>query len=353
VTDVVELLSRLIAVPTPNPGGEEARLAELLAGELRARGAEEVEVIATGAHASVLARWGRPRVMWNAHLDTVPADAGWESDPWTPRVEDEHVVGLGSADTKGAIAAILAALDGRRPRDLLVAFTGDEERTGTCVRALVEGGRLAGVERAVVCEPTGCRAGVRHRGVIALEATVEGTGGHSSQADALPAPVAELARVAVAWADLGRARRDRGPEGFRGLCLNVARLEGGVAFNVVPRAARLTASLRPPPGADAPALVAELRALAGGARLEVPLMNPSFATRAPAAFRDLLGDVVDAPLDLGFWTEAAVLSAAGIDAVVFGPGDIGVAHRAGERVPIRELERARDVFAAALDHGAC
>jgi len=350
VTDLAALLSRLIAVPTPNPGGDEPRLAALLAEELTARGADAT-VVRFGEHASVIARWGRPSVLWNAHLDTVPADAGWAGDPWTPRVEDGHVVGLGSADTKGAIAAILGALDEVRPRDLLIAFTGDEELHGSCVRGLLENGSLAGIERAVVCEPTGCRAGVRHRGVIALDTRLEGTGGHSSQADSLPSPVADLARVAVAWSDYGRARRDAGPEGFRGLCMNIARLEGGVAFNVIPREARLTASLRPPPGADQAAIIAELRALAPGMTVDTPLDNPSFATRDLAAFRPILGSLVDAPIDLAFWTEAAVLSAAGIDAVVFGPGDIGVAHKAGERVPIRELERARDIFAAALSDG--
>jgi acetylornithine deacetylase len=130
---------------------------------------------------------------------------------------------------------------------------------------------------------------VRHRGVIALDTRLEGTGGHSSQADSLPSPVADLARVAVAWSDYGRARRDAGPEGFRGLCMNIARLEGGVAFNVIPREARLTASLRPPPGADQAAIIAELRALAPGLTVDTPLDNPSFATRDLAAFRPILG----------------------------------------------------------------
>jgi acetylornithine deacetylase len=353
VTDLVALLSRLIAVPTPNPGGDERRLAELLAAELAARRPDAVEVLEVGDHAAAIARWGTPRLLLNAHLDTVPPDAGWSADPFAPRVEDGCVVGLGSADTKGAIAAILAAMDRAPPRDVMVAFTGDEELGGTVVRHLVEGGHLAGVERAIVCEPTGCRAGVRHRGVVALEARVTGVGGHSSQADHLPAPVAALARVAVAWHEWGLARRDQGPAGFRGQCLNIAQLEGGVAFNVVPREARLSASLRPPPGADAAALVAELVALAGEIGVEVPLMNPSFATHSPEAFRALLGEVMDGAIDLGFWTEAAVLSEAGIDAVVFGPGDIGRAHRADERVPVAELERARDLLVAALQaHGA-
>ena len=58
-----------------------------------------------------------------------------------------------------------------------------------------------------------------------------------------------------------------------------------------------------------------------------------------------LGGSLGAPLDLAFWTEAALLSAAGLDAVVWGPGDIRMAHAPDEFVPIADLERARDLFA--------
>jgi acetylornithine deacetylase len=74
------------------------------------------------------------------------------------------------------------------------------------------------------------------------------------------------------------------------------------------------------------------------------LANPSFETRNPASFRPLLGAVVNAPIDLAYWTEAAVLAQAGIDAVVFGPGDIAVAHAADECVPLAELETAVEIF---------
>jgi acetylornithine deacetylase len=183
--------------------------------------------------------------------------------------------------------------------------------------------------------------------VNALDARVEGSGGPSSQADQLPSPVADLARVATAWFDYGRARRDDGPEGFRGLCMNIAKLDGGVAFNVVPRDARLSASVRPGPGVDGARIVDELRALAGGIPVTLPMFNPAFATRDLAGFAPLLGALTAAPVDLGFWTEAAVLAAAGIDCVVLGPGDIGRAHKADERVPVAELHRAVEIFAAA------
>jgi acetylornithine deacetylase len=108
-------------------------------------------------------------------------------------------------------------------------------------------------------------------------------------------------------------------------------------------------SVRPPPGTDVRAVRAELEGIAreklSAVRVEAPVENPPFATRDLAGFAPLLGEVAARPIDLAFWTEAAVLAEAGVDAVVFGPGDIAQAHAADEYVAVPELERARGTFA--------
>ncbi len=222
----------------------------------RARGADEVVVETarrtdgtTGAY--VFARWGTPRRIINAHVDTVPANAGWSRSPWSPHVAGGKLYGLGAADTKGAIAATLVALDAAKPRDLGVLFSGDEE-SGSAVMhaAFLASPHARDVREAIVCEPTQRCAGVAHRGVLAQTASFEGAGGHSSKADFMPKPIATLARLAVALDELGRARIASGPPGMQGLCLNLAALHGGVAFNVVPQRAVLEWSLRPYPGFD-------------------------------------------------------------------------------------------------------
>jgi acetylornithine deacetylase len=360
--DLERLLMALIRVDTCNPGGDEPALSALLAEELRRAPHPPDEVLVgqvprpgaagvTGAW--VFARWGTPRLLVNAHLDTVSAGPGWSRPPHEAYREGGRIYGLGAADTKGAIAAALAALDliDGPPRDLGLLFSGDEEGGSSCLPAFLAAGHARHTARVIVCEPTSLRAGTRHRGIVALRMRRKGEGGHSSRADHLPAPVAELARAAVAADDWGRRRRGEGPPGFAGMCLNVARLEGGVAFNVVPADASLSLSLRPPPGADTEGLLADLQAaLAQAAPLsttQVELANPPFATREVEGFRSLLGEVVDAPVDLGFWTEAAVFAAAGMDAVVCGPGDIAQAHAADEWVEVAQLYQARDLFARA------
>ncbi len=93
-------------------------------------------------------------------------------------------------------------------------------------------------------------------------------------------------------------------------------------------------------------LLALCAATVPAAASAVLIDNPPFATRDLAAFRSLLGDAVDAPIDLGFWTEAALLAERGIDAVVFGPGDIAQAHAPDEWLSLDQLEGARRAFVA-------
>jgi acetylornithine deacetylase len=354
---VEKRLAELVAFDTRNPGGDERALAEKLACDLADAGARSVEVLGDIGHFSTFARFGResPTLLLNAHIDTVPANAGFSSDPLRLVKRGRNLHGLGSADTKGAIAAILEALALRRstgapPENLAVLFSGDEELGGASIRQFLASERARGLRRAIVCEPTGCRVGVRHRGVYGAKVSARAPGGHSSLADSIPNPLAALARAAVALDELGARRKHMGPPGLQGICMNIAALDGGMAFNIIPAEAELTFSLRPAPGVDVEALVAEARACVRDsiapmqAEWEVVASNPPFATREISAFVSLLGDAMQVPVDLPFGTEAGQFVERGIDAIVLGPGQIEQAHKADEFVTLDELVQAVRIF---------
>jgi acetylornithine deacetylase len=354
---MVERLAELVSFDTRNPDGDERPLVQRLAGELRALGASSVEAVDVGDHAYVYARFGRgaPRVLLNAHVDTVPANVGYTSPPHLLVRRGDRLHGLGTCDIKGAIAAILEALAaGPVARPVGILFSGDEEHGGACVRAFLDSEAARGLERAVVCEPSSCRVGVRHRGIGAATVTLEAPGGHSSRVDEMVNPIAVLARAAVALDDMGIELRSKGPPGFRGINLNVAGLDGGIAFNVVPTRASLTFSLRPAPGASGEELLAEAERRVRAATAphavtcSVTIVSPALETRDVAGFEPLLGVGVADTVDLGYWTEASRFAERGIDAVVFGPGGVAQAHAADEYVEIGELEAARAAYAHVL-----
>jgi len=354
---LVERLAELVAFDSRNPEGDERPLVQRLGAELRALGAASVEEVDVGEHAYVYARFGgdSPRVLLNAHVDTVPANEGYTSPPHLLVRRGDRLYGLGTADIKGAIAAILEALAaGPVTRPVGVLFSGDEEHGGSCIRAFLDSDAARGLERAIVCEPTNLRVGARHRGIGAATVTLEAAGGHSSRVDEMVNPIAVLARAAVALDDMGVEFKAKGPPGFRGINLNVAALDGGIAFNVIPTRATLTFSLRQAPGDRVEDLLAEterrVRAATSPHAIawSVTIASPSLQQRDLAGFEPLLGARVAEPINLDFWTEASRLSERGIDAVVFGPGAIAQAHAADEYVEFAELEAARAAFSHVL-----
>ncbi|TMQ04689.1 MAG: M20 family metallopeptidase [Deltaproteobacteria bacterium] len=356
---VADLTAELVAFPTQQAGpergaGDERALCEYLAPMLRSAGADEVivEVAARsdgGPGAYVFARWGTPHRLINVHIDTVPANAGWSRDPWTPYIADGRLFGLGSADTKGAIAATLVAIEATRPRDFGVLFSGDEEAGSGVIRAFLAGAHAAAIREVIVCEPTARTAGVAHRGVIGQRARLSGPGGHSSKADHLPKPIAKLARFAAALDDAGVRRRNDGPPGMRGTCLNIAALGGGVAFNVIPARGVLEWSLRPYPGFDRADWDREVAELAARTDPEIALETTiDHAPFSCTALAEHVRRFVRSVGTLDFWTEAALWAQHGKDAIVIGPGDIAQAHAADEYVPLDDLEWAVGVFRSLL-----
>jgi len=358
---VADLLAELIAFPTQQagpdrPAGNELALCEYLAPLLRTSGADKVVVeVAPRSDGSpgayVFARWGTPRRLINVHLDTVPANAGWSRDPWTPYVADGKLYGLGSADTKGAIAATLVAVDATKPRDFGVLFSGDEERGSSVIRAFLEGPHAAAIREVIVCEPTARTAGIAHRGVLGQQARLTGPGGHSSKADRLPKPLARLARLAVALDDLGVRRVTEGPPNMQGTCLNIAALHGGVAFNVISARAELEWSLRPYPGFDRAGWDHEVGALA--ASIDPQIVIETSVDHVPFSCDALAEHVrryVSSVGALDFWTEAALWAQHGKDAIVIGPGDIAQAHAADEYVTLDDLDWAVGLFRSLVRH---
>lgn len=354
MTAVADLLCELIRFRTHQNGGEERPMCEFLATRLAAS-ADEVIVRdaprsdgTTGAY--VFARWGTPRRVINAHVDTVPANAGWSREPWEPYVAGDVLYGLGSADTKGAIAATLIALEQARPTDRGVLFSGDEEAGSAVMHAFLHHEPSArAIEQVIVCEPSARTAGIAHRGVIAQRAALDGPGGHSSKADHVAKPMVALAQLAVALDASARRRVNDGPAGMTGTCLNIAGMAGGVAFNVIPAHVELEWSLRQYPGfdrADWDREVAELaRAIDPAIAIATTIDHAPFQCLALA---ELVRPFVSSIGPLDYWTEAALWSAHGADAIVIGPGDITKAHAPDEHVPLADLDWAVALYRALL-----
>lgn len=353
----LSILTELVGFDTRNGTGDEPACVDWLAQQLGQFNPDKlVNQKVPRKHgkpdsAYVLAVWGEPKLILNVHIDTVPSGKGWLADPLSLRRETDRVIGLGACDIKGAAACILSALTRVKPQNVAVLLSGDEEQGSEIMPEVIKAGHLDGVEAAIVCEPTGCQVGKRHRGMLALNAAFSGPGGHSSLADKIDAPLLKAARLANDIGKYGETHLSFGTPPYQGLCMNVGGVSSDGAYNVIPTSATLQFSLRPSPGDNVKKREADLHDIARSheAKCDTLVAFEPFATRDTEAFKSLFAS--HGFIDLPYWTEAAMVSATGINAVVFGPGYIEQAHQPEEWVSYAQLETATKLYEAALSKG--
>lgn len=308
------------------------------------------EVTDYGAGAvTLLAVRGNPRRLFNVHLDTVPDSPHWSADPHLLRVTTDRAIGLGACDIKGAAACLLAAA-AETQGDAGFLFSSDEEANDArCIAGFLATDH--GFEQALVAEPTRCEAVLAHRGISSVLMRFVGRAGHASGEDALGA---SALHAAVRWGDAALDRvaslHNQRFGGLRGLRFNIGRIEGGIKANVIAPSAELRFGFRPLPSMDIEALHQDFRSLAEPQRLahyEETFRGPALpageidaAEQRHLQARDL-ADELALPIGsaVDFWTEASLFSAAGLTALVFGPGDIAQAHTADEWVALEQLAK--------------
>lgn len=350
LADVLALLDRLVAIDTQNPPRaiDRGGIFAAITGALGPSFTSEIEDLGDGC-VSLLATRGAPSLLCNVHIDTVPADPAWSGDPRLLRVESDRAIGLGACDIKGAAAALIVAAE-RTRGDAALLFTSDEEAgSSRCVKSFL--GERRPYRGALIAEPTRCRAVIEHRGIATARGVFRGEGGHASSPRALDDSAlheaVRWAARAIDFATESEARRYRSLSGIR---YNLGVLGGGTKPNMIAAAAELRFGVRPLPDQRPEDLLASITALAPRPDrvtwtpgfLAPPLPAPGADLAAARALAEELGLDVGEPVD--FWTEAALFSAAGVPAIVYGPGDIAEAHTAGEWVRLSELIEAEATY---------
>lgn len=349
--DLLALTAELVAVPSESL--DERALADLVEARLRER-APSLDIRRVGDN--VVARTQRgldQRVLLGGHLDTVPANANA-----TPRIEGDRLHGLGAADMKGGLAVMLTiaeaahALGDRLRFDLTVVWYVAEEVADVHngLRAIFESEPdLLATDLAILMEPTGAWVEAGCQGALVVEAVFHGQRAHTARPwmgrNAIHAVGPVLDRIAAHESDTvtveGLAYRES---------LEVVRIEGGVANNVVPDECRLRVNRRIAPCWTGEEALEQVRTLLDGAdAVEVINLSPP---AAPNLWNPLVAEFIGTN-DLGTrpklgWTDVARFASRGVPALNFGPGDPEVAHTRDEFVDRAELDACYAVLARFL-----
>jgi len=369
--DAIALLRELVRADSRNPSlvpnapGERA-VARVLADILRAWGVKPEIVDAAPGRPNVIVRLGVAdggrSLMLNGHLDVVGVE-GMIHEPFAAFERDGKLYGRGAADMKGGVAAMCAAAvraadAGTLRGEVIIAAVADEEWSSIGTKTLVEQGVRA--DAALVTEPTRLAIMPAHRGFVWFTITVHGRAAHGSRYD-LGVDAIRLAGLLLSELDA----LDAGPLAARThpllgrASLHASTIEGGLGMSTYPDRCVLRVERRTLPGESPEQAREQIEAACGRVRARRPEFRADIALDLAQGPSDV---AVDAPIvraletsivaeggtaglaGMTAWTDAALLNDAGIPAICYGPGDIGLAHAAEEYVPLDEVEEAASVM---------
>ena len=371
-----KMLGEMIAIDSVNPslvpgGAGEAAMAAYVAEVLRAAGCDvTIDEVAPGRHNVIGVRRGSGggrRLMLVGHLDTV-STAGMTIDPLKPGFSGDRVYGRGACDMKGGIAAILLAMqalaaDGcSTAGDVIVAGVADEEYASIGVESLV---RRWQADAGVIAEPTGGGLVVAHKGFAWIDVDVHGRAAHGSDFKQGIDAISHAGHLLAAYDHYHRQVLAAVADGIvTRPSVHASLISGGRELSTYPDHCRVSFERRTVPGEarvdidkELADLIAAVRKTVTGFAADATISfyreayqidtGEPIVRHLSAAVRAVTGQEPSMGGASG-WMDSAVMGAAGIPTVIFGPAGEG-AHAAVEWVSLASVIGAADVFARLVD----
>lgn len=367
------LIAELVRIDSVNPSLDpdhpgETRIARFVATWAEARGLAVEWLEGTPGRPSVVVTakgsGGGANLLLNGHLDTVGVKG--MDDPFDPTVRNGRMYGRGVFDMKASLAAcLLAAAEAKGlglAGDVIVAAVADEEEgsvgTEESLAYLQRNGTP--VAAAIVTEPSELTIQVAHRGFAVLEVEFEGKSSHTAKPEAGVNALTHMGRLLHALEDKAAEVVSGPPHPLLGNgSLLPVLAQGGQELYTTPARATLTVERRTVPGesheqarAEIDGLLTKLHAADSSVKASVRTLlarepfevdTGSDIVRAVArAAREVTGteaQLVGAP----YWTDAALVAAAGVPTVLYGPRGGGI-HQSVEWVELASVETVRQVL---------
>lgn len=362
-----EMLEQLVAFNTTSRESNLA-LIEFVGRYLTGLGVDyELIHNAEGSKANLYARLGPPGhggVMLSGHSDVVPVDGqNWSVPPFALTERDGKLYGRGTADMKGFIACILAAIPHFLAQPLVqplhLAISYDEEVGCLGVRTLLDA-LSARADKPAICligEPTELQPILGHKGKLGMRCEVQGAACHSAYA---PQGVNAIEYAATLIHHLTLiGQRLAAPEHHDGrfdppfTTVQTGLIQGGRALNIVPADCAFDFEVRTLPQDDAQEVARELESYAQRELLPTmravnrdaairfyPISNyPGLYTTAQSAAARLVAHLTGSEKfsTVAFGTEGGLFHQSGIPSVICGPGNMAQGHKPDEFITIEQL----------------
>jgi len=369
--ELEQLLSDLVSIDSVNPdlvpgASGEAEIAHYIAQWLERAGLDVQLVESVSGRPNVVGiapgTGGGRTLLFNGHMDTVGV-AGMP-DAHQPRIAEGRLYGRGAYDMKGGLAAcMLAVAEARKERlrgDVIFTAVIDEEYASLGTLDLVKQFRA---DAAIVAEFTELQLILAHRGFVWLEVETIGRAAHGSRPDLGVDAIVKMGKVLVEMEKLDQTLRSNPTHPLLGSgSLHASLIQGGQELSSYPERCLLSVERRTLPGETPESVEAEFLGIVRDLQRSDPAFRAvvrrgidraPLETRADADIVEALqaasASVLNRLLQVSgvqFWTDAAILSAAGIPSVLFGPSGSG-AHAVEEWVDLSSVKVCAEIYLAA------
>ncbi|MFA1820817.1 M20 family metallopeptidase [Virgibacillus oceani] len=362
----IKIFKELIQTPSENPGDYEEKIAKKIQDILNDEGIKNRLVYVDQHRPNVYAilegeREGKT-LLYNGHIDTVPAGKGWKYDPFSANEdENEYIYGRGTSDMKAGVASMLyAAVCLKRtgfPKNgkLILFFNADEEISNLGMKQFLKEDITA--DYAIISEPTELDIAIGHRGTARYYLKTKGTAGHACYVDEPDNAIEKMNSLLPSLFEWGRKIKKERTNDFLGSALsNVTTVRGGTAGNIIPDECTVEIDRRLLPDEKKEDVYDEYKELLiKEGKVDFELENYTFL---PASIIDKDHSFVKSMYDITkiyndqvkiksfeATCEAPFFSVnKGIPTIIFGPGSLSQAHVVNERVYKAEVVTAGKLF---------
>ncbi len=372
--NAVEITEELIEIPSfLGAPHKEEKVGEVIKGYLDRQGIEvhsqKVEEHRENIIAVLHGKRDGKSLMLNGHLDTVPP--GGMKDPFSPRVQEGKLFGRGSADMKGALAAMMVALINiaesgiELAGDLIFLGVVGEETGSPGMDYFLKHNPIK-PDFAVVGEPTSLEIGIAHKGVTWIQLVTEGVPAHGSTPEkGINAILHMVETIGAIQTDLIPKLANKSHPLLGCPSINIGKINGGTDTNIVPEKCIIGIDRRWIPGENHASIMEEFRGILEEVQRKIPSL------KAEVSFIEAFDKVPHEPFEitldhpfvikmseaakkhlgkaprrtkLNYWTDGALLHKAGIPTLIFGPGAPAQAHTQNEFVETEELVKAAQIY---------
>ena len=370
---LVGRLQALVRARSENPPGEEAEAGGVASAFCSELGLAVRTEYAQPGRPNVIARWegasdGRT-LGYCSHIDVVPAGdpSLWAVDPYGAEIRDGAMFGRGTSDAKGPIAAALEAVailkeSGFEPAgNLELQLVSDEESGGFQGAGYLVDNGLISADMAIVGEPTALRVVRAQRGIAWSRITTHGIAAHGSAPERGVNAIYHMAEIVRHLVD---CLPDITHPVVGGPTVSVGTIHGGAKLNIIPASCTIEVDRRTIPGETDASVIAGFEAAVEKARKVYPDINAHIeivdsgmpfeipeSSELVATMTGAVAEVIGSDAEvIGFRgaSDARFLAQAGADVIVFGPGDITLAHTARESIDLDQLEQGALAYASAF-----